>query len=77
MLSKLVTKILPYWCKYCPKRYMRLRRYHRHFLLCEGRKRTMLREQEVLGAVAPVNRHQRRQMAKKMGGIKEWKNING
>ena len=56
---------------------MRLSRYHRHFLLCEGRKRTMLREQEVLGAVAPVNRHQRRQMAKKMGGIKEWKNING
>lgn len=72
MLKKFLIKLFPFWCPYCPKRYAREHRFHKHYLVCEGR----LAHEERLRSIAPKNRKQKRIMAKKAGQIKDWKKLN-
>ena len=76
ILGKLATKIFPYWCPYCPMRYHTEKKFHAHYLRCEGRQLAEAREAEHLSRNAPVNREQRRRMAKKAGQIKDWGELN-
>lgn len=76
LLGRLTTKLFPYWCPYCPKRYRTEVKFHAHYLLCEGRKSAQARERAQLAAIAPKNREQKRKMAKKAGMIKDWGKLN-
>lgn len=71
-----VKKFFPYWCNYCPKRFSSEQKFHDHFLQCESRKAFMSEQDRALEAIAPVNRDQRRRMAKKSGMIKDWGKLN-
>lgn len=76
IIGRITTKVFPYWCPYCPKRYHKEEKYHRHFLYCEGRKAAMLEEDRIFAEIAPKNRAQRRKMAKNAGLIKSWQDLN-
>ena len=77
LVGKIATKLTPYWCPYCPYRTGKEKSFEYHFLHCEARKRSVLAERKVLEAIAPVNRKQRRNMAKRSHLIKDWKKLNG
>jgi len=80
MLKKIIGFVakycFPYWCAWCPRRYMTEGKYRKHSLLCEGRLMAMKKEEEMYRVIAPVNRKQRRKMAKKSGMIKDWGKLN-
>lgn len=73
LVARLIKKLFPYWCPHCPKRYRKEQQFQVHFLRCEGRKAY---EESRIEAIAPVNRDQRRRMAKKAGQIKDWGKLN-
>lgn len=60
----------PYWCNFCEARFRDKDKYHRHWLMHKKQ------QNDALSAVAPVNREQKRKMAKKAGQIKDWKHLN-
>lgn len=80
MIQKIIgtvgTKMFPYWCPACPRRFRTEKKFHNHYLNCEYRLMAERKKEEALRAIAPVNRSQRRRMAKKSGRIKDWKDLN-
>lgn len=80
LLAVVAKKLFPYWCPYCPMRYRTEEKFHSHFRVCKYRKAAVAeaerKENEALRIIAPVNRDQRRRMAKKAGQIKDWKSLN-
>lgn len=76
IIGRIGTKWFPYWCEFCPKRYSRLEKFHAHYLQCESRKLAIYRKEAALRKIAPTNRKQKRNMAKKAGQIKDWKQLN-
>jgi len=72
-IGKVVAKATPYWCKYCPKRFSKKKSFINHYLHCESR--LMVKDKQ-LRESAPVNRGQRRRMAKRAGQIKDWDRLN-
>jgi hypothetical protein len=76
IISTLGTKLFPYWCNYCPRRYRTEAKFHAHYLRCEARELALYKERIALEKIAPTNRKQRRTMAKKAGQIKDWKHLN-
>lgn len=70
-------KIFPYWCPYCPRRYVTEKRFHGHYLRCEGRLSAERNKEKAIERIAPKNRAERRGMAKRYGKIKDWKSLNG
>lgn len=76
ILGSIATRLFPYWCSYCPKRYANETKFHHHYLQCEGRKKAQAAERARLRAIAPVNREQKRKMARSAGQIKDWKYLN-
>ena len=76
LVQRLTTKMFPYWCPYCPRRYHFKSKFHQHYLRCEGRLAAQARENEMLEKIKPRNRAQRRRMAKKAGQIKDWDKLN-
>lgn len=76
IIGRVTTRLAPYWCPYCPRRYMTEKKFHDHFLRCEGRKDSIAKREAAIAAIAPRNRQQKRAMAKKNGMIKDWKKLN-
>ena len=76
LLGRLATRFFPYWCPYCPRRYMSMESFHTHYWACPGKLDHDTKEAESLRVIAPSNRGQRRAMAKKAGQIKDWKQLN-
>ncbi len=72
----LLTRALPYWCDYCPKRFRTEAKFHKHYLFCPERLAYKKKMDEILERNAPVNRAQRRRMAKKAGQIRNWGELN-
>lgn len=72
--EKILMWLVPYWCKYCKRRFRRLEKYHQHYLKCDYE--YQMRVNQHLERIAPVNREQKRKMAKKAGKIKEWGDLN-
>lgn len=70
-------KLLPYWCNFCPKRFISEEKFAKHYATCVFRKKAIEKEKELLEKIAPKNRAERRKMAKKAGQIKDWKDLNG
>lgn len=77
ILGRFGTKVFPYWCPYCPKRYHKENRFHAHYLRCEGRLSAERSKEKAIERIAPKNRRERRSMAKRYGKIKDWKSLNG
>lgn len=77
ILTKIVNWLYPYWCNFCPKRFRTETKFHAHYLVCEARKLAKKRmEEKYIADNAPVNRDQRRKMARKAGQIKDWGKLN-
>lgn len=76
LLGKVGTRIAPYWCPYCPYRSARQSSYEKHYLQCPVRKEFEQKQEDAIRAIAPVNRDQKRRMAKKSGMIKDWSKLN-
>jgi hypothetical protein len=76
LLGKFATINFPYWCPYCPSRFRKEAKFHKHYLVCEARQAKVRQEEIFLRSVAPVNRDQRRKMAKRAGKIKDWAELN-
>lgn len=55
--SIIVEKMFPYWCPNCPKRYMREKKFHKHFIGCDYRRKMMIEQY-----LSKVNRATRRKM---------------
>lgn len=77
LLGKFGTKIFSYWCPYCPRRYRTEKKFHSHYLRCEGRLKAERAKEKAIERIAPKNRQERRSMAKRYGKIKDWKSLNG
>lgn len=76
IVGKVTTKLFPYWCNYCPKRYKDKDKFEKHWIGCEARLLQQKKEDQALALIAPKNRAERRRMAKKSGLIKEWASLN-
>jgi len=76
IVGRVVTKMFPYWCNYCPKRFKDKEKFEKHWLGCEERLKVKAAEDEAIALFAPKNRNERRKMAKRAGKIKEWSYLN-
>ena len=76
LLGRLGTKIAPYWCPYCPYRSPRQKAYELHYLKCDVRAEYERKQRQAIERIAPINRDQRRKMAKRAGQIKDWSKLN-
>ena len=81
MLQKIYIKLFPYWCSYCPRRFRTEEKFADHYFSCDYRELARIKKDAEMNRaieyVAPINRQQRRAMAKKAGRIKEWDFLNG
>jgi hypothetical protein len=75
-MLKIIGSIFPYSCSYCSKRFRKVYKYRNHFLVCEARKAYEFKQNKELAYIAPVNRDQKRKMAKRAGMIKDWGKLN-
>ena len=73
--EKLFQRLFAYWCPVCSRRFIRKKSFEKHYFPCKEKQD--LKVNERLGLIAPRNRKQRRDMAKKAGQIRDWKNLNG
>lgn len=79
-LSLRFQRFFPYWCNFCLRRYRKEQKFHEHYLSCPVREKAIMDAREAreraIARIAPVNRAQRRKMAKKAGQIKHWGELN-
>lgn len=59
--ARVIEKMFPYWCPNCPKRYMFKKKFYKHFIGCDYRRKMMIEEYQDK-VKSKLNRETRRKL---------------